>query len=125
MLGFHKEDDMKYLYLLYSDESKAPAPGSPEMNQLLDAYGRFFEEVTAAGVMTGGDPVQRSDTANTVRVRDGAAHRTPGPYSPGGEQVIGFCVLECASDDEAAAYAAKIPAAAQGAVEVRPILDQG
>jgi hypothetical protein len=125
MLGSHKEDDMKYLYLLYADESKTPAPGSPEMSQILEAYGKFFEEVTAAKVMTGGDPVQRSDTANTVRVRNGATQRTPGPHSPGGEQVIGYYVLECASDDEAAAYAAKIPAAAQGAVEVRPILDQG
>ena len=116
---------MKYLYLLYADESQTPPPGSPEMNQLLEGYGKFFEEVSAADVMRGGDPVQRSDTASTVRVRDGATQRTPGPHSPGGEQVIGFYVLECASDDEAAAYAAKIPAATHGAVEVRPILDQG
>ncbi len=116
---------MKYLYLLYADESQTPPPGSPEMNQLLEGYGKFFEEVSAADVMRGGDPVQRSDTASTVRVREGATERTPGPHSPGGEQVIGFYVLECATDDEAAAYAAKIPAAAHGAVEVRPILDQG
>ena len=116
---------MKYLYLLYADESKTPPMGSPEMNQILDAYGKFFEEISAADVMRGGDPVQRSDTATTVRVRNGAPERTPGPHTPGGEQVIGFYVLECASDDEAAGFAAKIPAAAQGAVEVRPILDQG
>jgi hypothetical protein len=125
MLISHKEGDMKYLYLLYADESGAPTPGSPDMNQLLDAYGKFFQEVSAADVLRGGDPVQPSATATTVRVRDGATRRAPGPHSPEGEQVIGYYVLECASDDEAAAYAARIPAAAHGAVEVRPILDQG
>lgn len=115
---------MKYLYLLYADESRTPTPGTPEMNQILDAYGRFFQEVNGAGVIRGGDPVQGSSTSTTVRVRDGAVERSGGPFSPGGEQVIGFYVLECGSEDEAIAYAAKIPAASQGAVEVRPILAQ-
>lgn len=116
---------MKYLCLLYADESKAPAPGSPEMDQLQAAYGSFFEEVNAAGVMRGGDPTQRSDTATTVRVRGGEVKRTPGTISPNGDQVIGYYVFECATDDEALEYAAKIPAAQAGAIEVRPILEQG
>ncbi len=116
---------MKYLYLLYADESRAPAPGSPEMDQLLAAYGGFFEEINRAGVLRGGDPTQRSNTATTVRVRGGEVKRTPGTISPNGDQVIGYYVLECATDDEAIAYAAKIPAAQAGAIEVRPILDQG
>jgi hypothetical protein len=55
------------------------------MNQILEAYGNFFGEVTAAGVMAGGDPVEASSSAVTVREREGSTQTTPGPYSPGGE----------------------------------------
>ncbi len=120
--SIQQEDDMKYLALLYADESKTPDPDSPEMNQRLEAYGQFFQEITSAGVMTGGDPVQVSSTSTTVRAHNGSVERTAGPFSPGGEQVIGFYLFECASDDEAIGWAAKIPAAKYGAVEVRPIL---
>jgi hypothetical protein len=78
----------------------------------------------AAGVMTRGDPVQVSSASTTVRAHNGSVERTPGPFSPGGEQIIGFYLLECASDAEAIGWAAKIPAAKYGAVEVRPILVQ-
>jgi len=115
---------MKYLALLYADESKTPAPGSPEVNQILEAYGQFFQEITPTGVMTGGDPVQVSSTSTTVRAHNGSVERTPGPFSPGGEQIIGFYLFECASDNEAIGWAAKIPAAKYGAVELRPILVQ-
>jgi hypothetical protein len=115
---------MKYLYLLYADENNRPAPGSPEMTAVLDAYGKFYEEITGAGVMTGGDPVQPSTTATTVRVRDGAVQKSSGPFAPGGEQIVGFYVLDCATEADAIAYGAKIPAAGVGAVEVRPILVQ-
>ena len=115
---------MKYLFLLHSDESKAPAPDSPEMGQLQAAYGKFFEELNE-GVFLGGDPVQISSTAFTVRQRNGETQRSAGTLAPDSDPVIGYYVLECASDDEAAGYAAKIPAAGVGAIEVRPILDQG
>jgi len=109
---------MKYLALLYADESKTPAPGSPEMNQILEAYGQFFQEITPTGVMTGGDPVQVSSTSTTVRAHNGSVERTPGPFSPGGEQIIGFYLFECASDNEAIGWVAKHPG---GAVRRRRI----
>jgi len=66
--------------------------------------------------------VRPSATATTVRVRNGSTKTDRGPFAKGGEQVIGFYVIEAKSDDEAIAYAAKVPSAAVGAVEVRPIL---
>jgi hypothetical protein len=62
---------MKYLYLLYADESKMPAPDSPQMQQQQAAFGRYYEELSGKGMFKGGDPVQPSKTAITVRVRDG------------------------------------------------------
>ena len=114
---------MKYLYLLYADESKMPAPGSPEMLGQLEAYNAFFKEVNDNGVVRGGDPVQGSASSVTVRARNGSVETTPGSFSSNGDQIIGFYVLDVASQDEAVQYAAKIPAAQIGAIEVRPILD--
>ncbi|MEA2683277.1 MAG: hypothetical protein QOK05_1605 [Chloroflexota bacterium] len=114
---------MKYLYLLYADESQAPAPGSPEMLQQLEGYNAFFKEVNDKDLVRAGDPVQGSATSTTVRARNGGVEQTPGPFGKGAEQIIGFYVLDVASQDEAVQYAAKIPAAKHGAIEVRPILD--
>ena len=113
---------MKYLFLLYADENCFPAPGSPESQAQLAAYGKFYEEVDGRGAFHAGDPVQRSATATTVAVRGGETSTTSGPAKPDGEQIVGFYVLEVAGDAEAVELAAKIPAAGHGRVEARPIL---
>lgn len=113
---------MKYLFLLYNNEQTRLAPDSPEMQQVLQAYGAFYEDVSSRGLFQSGDPVQGSDTATTVRVRDGKTASKSGPFNSGAEQIVGFYVLDCKDEAEAVACAAKIPAAASGAVEVRPIL---
>ena len=113
---------MKYLFLLYADESGFPAPGSPEAQAQYEAYGQFFQHIDARGVFQAGDPVQPSTTATTVTVRDGQTSTSDGPASPGGEQIIGFYVLDVGGPDEAVELAARIPAAAHGRVEARPIL---
>jgi hypothetical protein len=113
---------MKYLFLLYSEEGGGPAPDSPEMQAVLAAYGAFFEEVDGQGKFVAGDAIQPSSTAKTVAVRDGRTESTAGPARPGGEQVIGYYVLEVADENEAIELAAKIPAAAHGRVEARPIM---
>jgi hypothetical protein len=113
---------MKYLYLLYADESALPAPGSPESEKALAGYNTFYQEVTGRSLFQAGDPVQPSTTATTVSVRGDTVEHTPGPARLGGEQIIGFYVLDVLDQEEAVRLAAKIPAAEQGRVEVRPIL---
>jgi hypothetical protein len=113
---------MKYLFLLYADENGFPPPDSPEAKAQFDAYGAFYNEVDGRGLFQAGDPVQPSATATTVTVRDGQAASAQGPASPGGEQIIGFYVLDVSGPDEAVELAARIPAAAYGRVEARPIL---
>jgi len=70
----------------------------------------------------GGDPVQPSRTATTVRVRNGSTKTSSGPVTTGSDQIIGFYVIEAKNQDEAIAYAAKVPSASVGAIEVRPIV---
>jgi len=113
---------MKYLFLLYADESAGPRPGSPELDAQAAAYGRYYQEVSERGLFQSGDPVQPSPSATTVRVRDGLARADAGPFAPGQDQLVGFYVLDCKDNEEAVTYAAKVPAASHGAVEVRPIL---
>jgi hypothetical protein len=112
---------MKVLCLLYADESRFPSPGGPEVQA---AHGAFYEEVSGRGVFAGGDAVQPSSTATTVSVRDGGTDASAGPAKPGGEQIIGFYVLDVADQKEALELAARVPAARNGRVEVRPILVQ-
>jgi hypothetical protein len=113
---------MKYLYLLYADESKMPPPGSLEMQQQGEAFDGYYKEVSQKGLFQSGDPVQPSSTATTVRVRNGSTQASPGPGGNGGDQIVGFYVMDCKDQDEAVTYAAKVPIASVGAVEVRPIL---
>jgi hypothetical protein len=113
---------MKYLFLLYGDESAAPAPGSPEFDRQNQAYDDYYRDVSQRGLFKFGDPVQPSPTATTVRVRNGSTQTAKGPFASGKDQLIGFYVMDCQDQDEAVTYAARVPAAMQGAIEVRPIV---
>jgi len=112
---------MRYLLSIYGDES---ADFTPEQGaQMMAAYNAFTEEVKAAGAFIGGEGLQPTATATTVRVRDGEPLLTDGPFAETREQLGGFYLLECADLDEAVRWAAKIPGAASGSIEVRPVMD--
>lgn len=113
---------MKYLYLLYADESKMPAPGSAQFDAQNEAFNSYFAEIDGKGLFKAGDPVHASKESKTVRVRNSSTQASAGPFTPGGDQIVGFYVVEAKDLDEAVAYAAKCPAAHMGAVEVRPIV---
>jgi hypothetical protein len=112
---------VKYLYLLYADESKMPHPGTPGFDAQNTAFNNYFEEINTKGLFKAGDPVQASTTSKTVRVRNGQTQATDGPFNKTGDQLVGFYVIEAADLDEAVKYAAKCPVAFVGAMEVRPI----
>jgi hypothetical protein len=73
-------------------------------------------------VFVGGDGLQPAATATTVRVRDGERLLTDGPYAETKEQLGGFYMLECKDLDEALSWAARIPEAKTGSIEVRPVM---
>jgi hypothetical protein len=111
---------MKYLCTIYGDESQMAAATPEQMNEMLAAYGAFGQE--AGDVILGGEGLQPTSTATTVRVRDGERMLTDGPFAETKEQLGGFYLLECNSLDEAIEWAAKIPGAQFGSVEVRPVM---
>jgi hypothetical protein len=114
---------MKYLLALYMDENAGRDASPADIKAVMDDYGKFGEEAGAAGAMLGGDGLEPTSTATSVRVRGGERVVTDGPFAETKEQLGGYYLLECKDLDEAIGWAEKIPAAWTGTVEIRPIMD--
>ena len=114
---------MHYLLMIYSAESGS-ADATPEAGaRMMAAYDAFTNEVKEAGAFVAGDGLQPTSTATTVRVRDGETLLTDGPFAETREQLGGYYLLECGDLDEAVRWAAKVPGAHYGCIEVRPVMD--
>ena len=116
---------MRYLCLIYSEEEAQAKMSQEEMGALFGGYEAFTEELQKAGKMLAGEALQPTATATTVQVRTGKTLTTDGPFAETKEQLGGFYMIEAEDLDEAIAWAAKIPSAAIGSIEVRPIMEFG
>jgi hypothetical protein len=116
---------MRYICFLHVAEESTPAPGTPEGDELFGAYSAAMAAMAKAGVLVDSAPLHPSRSATTLRVRDGEALLTDGPYAELKEQLGGYTLLECADLDEALRWAETIPAARRGAIEIRPVLKVG
>jgi len=113
---------MQYLALIYGDESAEPR--SEERGAMLESYLAFSREAREAGVVQSADELAPTSAATTVRVRDAQTLVTDGPYAEVKEALGGYYLFECASFDDALDWAARIPGAEHGAIEVRPVHQQ-
>jgi hypothetical protein len=114
---------VKYLAIIYNDESLYANASPEDVGAVFAAHGKFGEDSRAAGVFVGGEGLQGTNTATTVRVRDGERMLTDGPYAETKEQIGGYYLLDCKDLDDALNWASQIPEAKSGAIEVRPIID--
>src|ERR671912_339606 len=112
---------MRYLALLGGDESLQPGPGTPEFDAVLERYWQFHEKNDEA--ILAGEALQPSITAATVRHSDGQPLVTSGPFAETVEALGGFYVLEAETLDDAIELARQIPAASDGWVAVRPMVE--
>lgn len=111
---------MKYMLLMYANESEAPQ--TPEEHQAVaQAWYSFGEEAKAAGVLLSNNGLSPVSDATTVRVRDGKTLITDGPFAETHEQLGGYYLFDCKDLDEALLWAVKIPTAKYGSIEVRPL----
>ena len=110
---------MQYLLLIYENEKRFGDMDHSKMGAEVAEY-RAFGQKYAANIK-GGNALQPTKTAKTVRVRDGKALATDGPFAETKEQLGGYYLLDCKDLDEAIEFAAKIPGSWNGSVEVRPI----
>jgi hypothetical protein len=114
---------MRYLCLIYEDESKWGTMPKAEVDSMMGEYFSFTEGLKKSGNHLGGEALQPTQTATTVRVRQGKISSTDGPFAETKEQLGGYYLINARDLNEAIQIASRIPSARTGAVEVRPIME--
>lgn len=114
---------MKYVFLIHENEAQMSQMNAQSFDALVRAHGNFAEELKKSGHHLGGMGLKPSNTATTLRVRNGKLLTTDGPYADTKEQLGGFYILETKDLDEAIAIAARLPGLEHSSVEIRPALD--
>ena len=112
---------MKYLCLIYDEESKRGTMSKEQMDTMMGEYGAFTEGIRKSGQYVGGEALQPTQTATTVRVRQGKISTTDGPFAETKEQLGGFYLINATDLNEAIQVASRIPSARTGSIEVRPV----
>ena len=112
---------MQYLLLIYSNEKEMAALKPAEITSMTAEYTEFTKGIIQAGQFKAGDRLKPTSAATTVRVRNGQAVTTDGPFAETREQLGGYYLVDAKNLDEAIAIAARIPGARVGSIEVRPI----
>jgi hypothetical protein len=115
-----EEGVVKYALLIYTPEVARDQAPAGAVEEMYESYAKFAAEF--APKLQGGEELQPTSTATTVRVENDEVVTTDGPFAETKEQIGGFYVLDCNDLDEALEYARKIPFR-NGSVEVRPVMD--
>ncbi len=116
---------MRYLCLIYEDEKQWESMPQQEQEAIFGEYWAFTEGIQSSGHYKGGNPLQPTGTATTVRVRNGKVTTTDGPFAETREQLGGYYLIEAKDLNDAIQVAARIPAARSGSIEVRPVMEVG
>jgi hypothetical protein len=114
---------MQYLLLIYSEEKVEARMSESERQKMHADYGVYTKGIVASGNFKGGNALQPTASATTVRVREGKTLSTHGPFAETREQLGGYYLVEAKDLDEATRLAAGIPSAKTGSIEIRPIMN--
>ncbi len=113
---------MKYMMLIYETPESFARRSHPSDNEPnIGAWRLYYRAMVDAGIYVAGNPLQEPEMGTTVRIKSGKRSIQDGPYADTKEQLAGFIILELPSLDAAIDWASRCPAAAIGAVEVRPL----
>jgi hypothetical protein len=110
---------MQYLLLIYENEA---ARQTADRSNVAAEYGEFTKSIIESGNFKGGDGLQPTSTATTVRVKNGKPVTTHGPFAETREALIGYYVIDAKDLDQALGIAARVPSAKVGSIEVRPVM---
>jgi hypothetical protein len=114
---------MKYLLTFHLEEREMENASPEEMQEGIERWNAFEEEAAQNGALIACEPLEDSSTATTLRIQDdGERVVSDGPFAESKEQLGGFCLLECDSDDDALEWARKVPMRT-GAIEIRQVMD--
>ena len=114
---------MQYMLLIYNDPAKEPAYGTPEFEAMMGGFFAVNEKMKADGVLRSGEGLQGVETATSLRIKSGKVETMDGPFAETREHLGGYYVIDVPDLDAALSYAALIPSADFGTIEVRPLMD--
>ena len=114
---------MKYLCLIYENEKSWETMPKEQADTILGEYGTFTQDIEKSGHLLGGEALQPTQAATTVRVRNGKISTTDGPFAETKEQLGGYYLIEARDLNDAIKVAAKIPSARHGSIEIRPVME--
>jgi hypothetical protein len=114
---------MKYMILLYGAPENEPAYGTPDFEKMMSDFGALSAKMVADGVLESGEGLQGIETATSLRIRGGKVETMDGPFATTKEHLGGYYVIKVPDLDIAMRYAAMMPPAHWGTVEVRPLMD--
>lgn len=114
---------MQFMALIYSDPTREPAYGTPEFGTMMQGYFTLNEAMKAAGHLISGEGLKGIETATSLRIKGGKVETMDGPFAETKEHLGGYYVMDVPDLDTALKYAAMIPAAQYGTVEVRPLMN--
>jgi hypothetical protein len=114
---------MQYMLLIYNDPSKEPAYGTPDFQQMMAGFFAANEQMKADGVLRGGEGLKGIETATSLRIKSGKVETMDGPFAETREHLGGYYVIDVPDLDAALKYAALLPSAKFGTIEVRPLMD--
>jgi hypothetical protein len=117
------EAGMKYLCLIYADETQWPKMSKDQTDRMVQDYVEFTDRIRTSGHYAGGHRLHSVSTATTVRVREGRISTTDGPFAETKEQLGGYYLIDARDLNDAIQIASKIPGARVGSIEVRPIVE--
>ena len=112
---------MKYLLMIYGNESAAQSAPAAATQEMMAAYGAYSQALVQAGVMVGGERLQPSTAATRVRSQAGKTEVLDGPYAESKEQLGGYYMIDVPDLDQAITWAARCPGSQHGTVELRPV----
>jgi hypothetical protein len=114
---------MRYLLLIYGDEMGWSSLSEEEQAVEMKTWNDYSAWLKESGWYLGGDALDPTTTATTVRVREGQTLTTDGPFAETKEQLGGYYMVECENLDQAIEAASRIPAAPYGSIEIRPVTE--
>ena len=117
-----QELNMQYLLMIYSNEAEYAKLDSAASKKMSDEFEAFTKDIVQSGNFKAADRLRPASTATTVRVKDGKALTTDGPFAETREQLAGYYLVEAKDLDTALAIAVRIPEARKGSIEVRPVM---
>lgn len=112
---------MKYMLLIYNDPAREPAYGTPAFQDMMSGFFSLNEKMNADGVLRGGDGLHGVEMATSLRIKGGKVETMDGPFAETREHLGGYYVIDVQDLDAALKYAALIPSATFGTIEVRPL----